>query len=96
MCIKGVKGHIGWPNVKGGECGVCAQKHLKRFKTLDEAHKVRRFSLRLHLEVPRSVAECTMRTLEWNVKVHKDGELGYLLSKPIISTRPHIYNSLYQ
>ena len=69
---------------------MCAQEHLRQFKILDEAHKVQKISLQLHLEVPGSMIECAMRTLEWNVKVHKDGELGYLLSEPIISKIPHI------
>ena len=78
-----------------GICCMCAQEHLKQFQMLDKAQRVRNFSLELHLEVPGSMAEPAMRTLEWNVEAHKDGKLGYLLSKPIISTTPHICRSKF-
>ena len=84
--------HIGWSKTqKGGECRPYVQKHSIRFETLDEVHKKRNFSLGLHLDVPGSMVERAMRKMEWDVKACRDGELGYLLSKPIISTIPSRY-----
>lgn len=78
---------MGWEN---GECVVCAVGHRIRFERLCEAYKVRKFQPVFCLEVPGPMVELTMRILEWNVDAHKDGELSYLMSEPIISTIPHI------